>query len=309
MISQNYSCDYCKSNEYEVIFQGPDLLEDLPGVFQWVKCKQCGLLRQNPRPDWDTLQLYYPAGYVCHDKKLAEKQNGVRTFLRHLGPQKRIRLVHKYKACGRWLDVGCGGGTILQEAQRQGHWELQGLEPVPDMARYTAEQLNIPVFSGQLEDYDAPAGSFDVITLWDVLEHLPNPVQSMRKIQKLLAKNGLFVFSTPNMNSLDLKVFGKAWLGYDLPRHLYLFPEEVLDQLLSESGFSILQKLCFSGSHGAWYLDFRYWKKANPGKKIANLFPKSANSPLFRALSFLPLRLIDALKLGTSICYVVRKND
>ena len=305
---KHHPCSYCGSENGKIIVRGKDLLEDLPGTFQIIECDNCGILRQDPRLDWKDLASYYRPGYVCHSPQIQEEQGDLLERSRSLGPQKRVNLIQRHKSAGAWLDVGCGSGLVLQAAKKRGQWQLSGVEPVQEMAHYTNENLSIPVFPGTFEDFPAQDGTFDVITMWDVLEHLAEPIIAIERVSRLLKSDGIFAFSTPNLSSLDRKIFKASWLGYDLPRHLNLFPDNLIRKILFENGLSIISKFCFSGSHGAWYLDLAYLNKNEPSKIIEKVLSKGPSGFAFRLLTFLPLRLVDWLKLGTTITYVARKN-
>lgn len=304
----HHPCCYCGSDEGRVIVRGNDLLEDLPGTFQFVECQKCGLLRQDPRLDWTDLADYYKPGYVCHTPQIQDESGDFQEAIRALGPQKRVNLIKRYQPTGAWLDAGCGSGLILQAAQKQGHWQLSGVEPVHEMAKYTSEKLGVPVFAGTFEEYSVQDSTFDVITMWDVLEHLAEPIKAIEKVSRTLKPNGVFAFSSPNLSSLDRKIFAASWLGYDLPRHLYLFPDSLIRKVLSENGLTVTSRFCFTGSHGAWYLDLAYLAKNHPSKTLEKVLSKGPSGAAFRLLTFLPIRIVDWLKFGTTITYVARKN-
>lgn len=304
---KNSPCNNCGGNSGEVIVRGNDLLEDLPGTFQFIRCDVCGVLRQEPRLDWEDLHNYYQPGYVCHSPQLPTTNKTFHESTRSLGPRKRVNTVRKYKQNGKWLDVGCGSGLILQAAKEHGHWSLFGIEPVKEMAEYTSEQLNVPVFAGTFEDYQGQAAEYDIVSMWDVIEHLSEPFNAMKEVSKLLKPGGVFIFSTPNLNSLDRKIFKDSWLGYDLPRHLYLFPDSLLRKVLKSHGLEVLNRFCFTGSHGSLYLNLAYWNKKHPSQIMEWLLPKDSEWLPFRLLTFLPLRIIDWLKLGTTITYIAKK--
>ncbi len=103
------------------MIRGGDLLEDLPGTFQFVECEGCKLLRQNPRLDWENLSNFYKPGYVCHTPQTTREQGILQEFNLSLGPKKRVDLVQRNKPAGAWLDVGCGSGLVLQAAKKTGH--------------------------------------------------------------------------------------------------------------------------------------------------------------------------------------------
>ena len=114
----------------------------------------------------------------------------------------------------RLLDVGCGDGSFLLAAQREG-WEVAGVEINPEPARRAG--LHIVEAIPQAHQ----AGPFDCITLWHSLEHMPDINAMMQQLRKLLNRDGTVIIAVPNNNSLQAKVFGKDWLALDVPRHLY----------------------------------------------------------------------------------------
>lgn len=308
MIFVNYPCDFCGSEKYEVIFSGHDLLLGLPGEFQLVKCLQCGLLRQNPRLEWNELAEYYPSNFSSYCPQVSELTKGTVRLDKRYGLWKRVNLIHKYKPDGSWLDVGCGTGRILQEAMGWENWRLFGLEPVPEAAQYTQERLDIPVYTETLESFQNHENQFDIITMWDVLEHLPFPFQSIQKVNGLLRKGGLFVFSIPNLRSWDRSVFNKHWIGYDLPRHLYSFPDQLISNALIQSGFSVVDKKCIAGSHAALMLNISFLNKQRKSKLINKVLLKGNDYWFHRLLTFIPLWLLDRLKLSTNITFVAQKT-
>ena len=306
---QHHPCCYCGSEGGDVIIRGGDLFEDLPGTFQIVECEDCKLLRQNPRLDWENLVNYYKPGYVCHAPQIAKDHGKLQEISLSLGPKKRVDLIQKYRSSGAWLDVGCGSGLVLQTAKTRGNWQLSGVEPVQEIAHSTSKKLSIPVFPGTFEDFPVQDDEFDVITMWDVLEHLPEPFIAIDKIARLLKPNGVFAFSTPNLSALDRKIFRDSWLGYDLPRHLHLFPDKLLRRALNDKGMTVTNRFCFTGSYGSLFLDLKYWNRIYPSAIVDKLISNGPSGLAFRLLTFLPLRIVDWLKLGTSITYVVRKNE
>lgn len=303
-----HPCDNCGSEAFTVVLRGPDLLEGLPGEFQFVRCEQCGLLRQNPRLEWEQLAAYYPENYISHGGLLDKSLSRVKQIERRYGHWKRVRRIAKYKPEGTWLDVGCGSGLNLQEAQFWKRWQLFGLEPVPKMAAYVQEKLGIPVYNTTLEDFTDHDEEFDIITMWDVLEHLPYPVEALEKVSRMLKPGGILVLSTPSLESLDRGWFKDSWIGYDLPRHLFLFPRPLLKQVLSEKGLHPLAEHCLAGSHAALMLNLTFLNRKKPSRFLNWVTAHKDGYIPFRVLTFLPLWVIDQLKKGTNITLIARKR-
>ncbi len=305
---KEHACRWCREEAFEVVVQGPDLLLDNPGKFQFVRCNNCGLFRQNPYLDWEELSNFYPETYSSYQPQASEISSHVKRWDKRYGLWKRVKLIHKHKPEGKWIDIGAGTGRILQEASLWEKWRLSGIEPVEHAAKYIQDRTGIEVFSGRLESFTGHADTYDIVTMWDVLEHLEDPIAGFSKVKEILVSGGIFVFSMPNMHSWDRRVFKQFWIGYDLPRHLHLFPEPVLLEILDAMGFSVLEKRCVAGSHGAFMLNLLFWnRKAKSGllEKMLNLGPDSI---LPRIASFIPLWLLDQLKFGSNITYVVQKK-
>jgi len=303
----NYEkCDLCKFEEYTLVFSGPDLLTNLDGVFQIVRCNKCGLLRQNPRLDWSSLSKYYLEDYISHNTQIQEEKNPLKRAIIRYGVWKKVRLIKKYKNCGDLLDVGCGTGRFLEEAKKTGNWELTGIEPNVKAATYTAEKLEIEIMINRFEDFENYHQTFDVVTMWDVFEHLYFPLVSAKKIYRLLKPEGIFVFSIPNMNSWDRKLFKQNWIGYDLPRHLYFFDKKNLAEIISQSGFQIIESRIVAGSYDSIKNDvlFYYKRRKNVlSKMLLYLF----NTRILRVLLLFPVFFLDKLKINPVITYVVKK--
>lgn len=304
---KEHPCDWCGSNQYSVVMQSRDYLTDKPGKFQFVKCAQCGLLRQNPRLDWPDLLTYYPDDFPSHRQQVSEIPSKLKRLNKRYGLWKRVRFINQYKSSGNWLDVGCGTGRLLQEAQLWDQWKLFGLEPISRLAEYTKTKLNIPTYPISFEDFQEDGTRFDIITMWDVLEHLPSPASGIRKVTRLLNQDGYFIFTIPNLNSIWRKIFKQSWIGYELPRHFYLYPPGVLNQMLEESGLQIINQRCIAGGHGTLMLDLVRWNKDKKFRFLSKLLDKGEDFLPIRLITLIPLWIIDKLKLGTNITYVAKK--
>lgn len=302
-----HDCNICGSKEYIVCFRGKDLFLDLPGKFQWVKCSTCGTLRQNPRLDWDVLNYYYTEEYGSYSLLLKENASIFKRIIKRLGQWKRVNVVQKYAPKGKWLDIGSGSGLILQEAKFRNRWSLFGLEPNKYAAELSAQALDLPIQNRPIEDIDFPMESFDIITLWDVLEHLPEPLNSIKKIANLLRTGGFLIFQTPNLDSFDREVFKSHWNGYDLPRHLYLFPKNVIRKMLEENGFKVLDQVCIAGTFDSYLLSLRFYNKTKNSKIISALINNRLITTLIKFLLYLPFQLIDKMQRGSHITYIVQK--
>jgi 2-polyprenyl-3-methyl-5-hydroxy-6-metoxy-1,4-benzoquinol methylase len=308
---ESCACDWCGSNKSELIFVGPDRLERLPGQFQMVRCTECGLYRQNPRLAWSSLKHYYTENYSSFPKLVQEHRSWLKRLDKRYGPWKRLRAIERYQPGGRLLEVGCATGIFLEEVARSKNWEAVGIEPSPEPARHAKEMLNLPIHEGRFAEVDLPKNSFDVIALWNVLEHLEHPIQDMRYAHSLLKEGGLLVMAVPNLEGLESKVFQNYWAGWDLPRHTYLFPRQTLRRILNELGYNTLALKCISTSYHllGHTLDFwsQSWEEEHP--RLRQSLLRAFYNPLARLGLSIPLAIMDRLNLSTIITVFAQKRS
>jgi 2-polyprenyl-3-methyl-5-hydroxy-6-metoxy-1,4-benzoquinol methylase len=210
--------------------------------FSYLKCRGCGLVFLSPRPDGkEALQFYEQDYYGENPQKFRSGLEALRLFF----AWNRMRRVRKFfPSSGKALDIGCGEGTFLRLLQKEG-WECQGTELTAESAS-RASRLGISVSVGQPDEKRFPPHSFDLITLWQVLEHLPEPMKTLRIATHLLKKGGILAISTPNIDSLQAEVGRDQWFHLDPPRHLYLYSPRTLEQMIGPLGFSLLKLHHFS---------------------------------------------------------------
>ncbi|HYO88898.1 MAG TPA: class I SAM-dependent methyltransferase, partial [Candidatus Limnocylindrales bacterium] len=207
-----------------------------------VQCQNCGLVYVSPRPDAHELYALYGESYFHNDDSgtvgytnyIHDEANIRKTF------QRRLKRVERFATPGRLLDVGCAAGFFLSEAQARG-WEPNGLDVSHFAATYTRDRFGIPAQQGSLLDLDYPDASFDMVTMWDVIEHVPDPAAHIQKIARLLPPGGHFALATPDVASLPAKLTGKRWVGYKLQEeHVYYFSAATLSAMLDKAGFDVL---------------------------------------------------------------------
>jgi len=305
---ESVPCDNCGSCQSTFLFSGPDREHDFHGNFPVVECVQCGWLRQNPRPIATDLVQYYPDDYNAYAKAIEDERGFWNRWDRRYGMIKRCRSVERWVGKGRVLEVGCGTGIFLNEMRRRG-WSVVGVEPNLYASNYARTRFGMEIFTGTLEEFSAPPESFDVIALWNVLEHLPTPAQDMRRMARALKKDGLLVMGIPNLESLDRRLFKECWRGWELPRHLYFFSRSGLETFLNQQGLKIIATRCPAGNYYAFllslhiYLRERFktnWRQMDMLIQIGRQFP-------IRLCTFPVFWLIDALKASSLLTYYARK--
>lgn len=301
-------CNICTADDFEVVFEGPDWIARLPGVFRLVRCRQCGLFYQNPRPDSLEIQRYYPDDYLAFQKAIAEERSLLRRIDRYYGIHKRCRAVHKAQPRpGRILDIGCATGLFLAGMKKRG-WEVLGIELNERAARYARERLELDVVTGDFLDAALPDRHFDVISLWDVLEHLPDPLRVLRKISEKIRPGGLLLLNLPNPESWEARRFGPLWIGWDLPRHLNLPTLPLLAGLLKQVGFNTPEVKSLTGN----YFVFKYslglhLDEHRPhGPTISRLIKLMVNSPLGRLAAWPVFHWADPARVGSCVALFSR---
>ncbi len=268
-------CMGCGREEAILLFPRRDRLGS--ETFHYFRCPGCGLIRLEPRPAPAELSRYYPEEYEAFQER---RENLLFRWGRRRLWHRRLQVIrHSFPRPGRAFDVGCATGEFLEILRRQG-WDVAGIEPNPRAAQQARARLGteaIQVVS--LEEASFPPATFDLITLWDVLEHLVDPLSALRRLAAWLRPGGLLALGVPNLESWDARLFGPAWIGWDAPRHLHLFPDSTLRKMLATAGLSILVTSCLYGGYGPFLLslDFalqeRYGEKGRLLRRLVALRP------------------------------------
>ena len=152
---------------------------------------------------------------------------------------------------GKLLDIGCATGEFLVAARTAG-WQVTGIELVAEAAEAARQQHGLAVATGSAESQLQGDEQLDVITMWDVVEHLRQPKGVFARCWKALKPGGWLIFAIPNINSFDRQLFGNAWLGWETQRHLFFFDEVTLPRLLRETGFEQRGAACLVGGRGVF---------------------------------------------------------
>lgn len=202
---------------------------------QMVQCRICGLVYTNPR--WTLNHLlrtrytreYFEKEYIPTHGELRRQARDRLRAIRRLRPK-----------ADRLLDIGCGTGIFLDSARKEG-WDVVGVELSDYAANYARRKMKLPVITGTVMDTELDNDSFDLVTLWDVIEHLHNPREALTRIHHLLKADGLVALSTPNFGSLAANLLGKRWGFVGPGEHIYLFTPETLHRMLSRTGFEVIE--------------------------------------------------------------------
>ena len=301
------SCNLCGSDRFEPHLVRGDLNLYLPGEFQLVRCNNCELIYQNPRPLAADLMTMYPQEYDQYQDATKREHSRILQLDRLYGLRKRSKAVMRHIERGRLLDVGCATGEFLNAIRDKG-WEVVGVEPSPLASRWARENLDLDVKTGTLETVALPDESFDVVTMWNVIEHVPDPHAVLSKAYRLLRSNGLLVLTTPNFDSVDVKIFGRYWIGYELPRHFYVFSRRTLLEVVEKAGFRVLETKCLYGSHAAAMSSVRFWLRSRRmNGRLRQTFEQVLFSRLLRVLASPYFYAMDRLQLSGPLTVICSK--
>jgi len=177
---------------------------------------------------------------------------------------------------------------------RLGNWEPYGVEINAEAANYARQRFGLNVFIGTLTDAHYPDNFFDIITLWNVLEHLHQPQATLFEISRIIRAGGLLVISVPNPDCIEAKIFGQYWAGLDAPRHLYIYSRYTLQRALELAGFTVKEIVSFTGRYHvlALSLNFLIDDKV-PNERLRTLLKRVVSSPLLRLLTLPYYALVD----------------
>jgi 2-polyprenyl-3-methyl-5-hydroxy-6-metoxy-1,4-benzoquinol methylase len=241
MTTHAISCPVCGSTEYEILFKPWRSVTDPVKLFgaasgergtqQIVRCqnRDCRMVYVNPRyPDEVILQGYEGADDQGHD---SQYESRVLTFLRSLEKHRALLPAPGKKA----LDVGCAGGAFVDAARRFGY-EAKGLEPSSQLTA-SARTRGLNVLQGTLESYH-PSERYDLVSLWDVLEHVTDPTATLMACRELLNPGGVLLVNYPDVGTMQAKLAGRHFWWF-LSVHLHYFDRHSIHKMLEKTGFQI----------------------------------------------------------------------
>lgn len=271
------ACLLCGSADHAPVLSWYD--EELSTELKVVRCRNCDLAFTNPRPTPATIGHFYPDDYSCYEMRRAVSPRlkaRLRARLQRLvlrsdfdypprpvsgfsrcagrlarlwvrGGLRRSEWI-PYRGQGRLLDFGCGAGAFLERMRGLG-WHVEGLDMSTVAAHAVMRQRGIKVHVGTLPHHDLQPDSFDCVTMWQALEHVHQPRETVREARRLLRPHGLLVVAVPNLASWSFAHYGRHWFGLDVPRHLTHFTPDTLHALVAAEGFHVL-RTTFVGTDG-----------------------------------------------------------
>ncbi|GAA3591644.1 class I SAM-dependent methyltransferase [Flavivirga amylovorans] len=210
-------------------------------TFKLIQNNEYGFLETIPQPSLEKLPDYYKSeDYISHtdsQRNLFEKAYHI---VRSISLKKKLKLINSFSSESKnLLDIGCGTGDFLQTA-KQNNWIISGIEPNQEARNIANKKTNDSVFEIEQLLKFKPA-SFDVITLWHVLEHLPNLENHISIFKTLLKPNGTLIIAVPNYKSYDAKHYKEFWAAYDVPRHLWHFNKTSISKLVLKASMKVIK--------------------------------------------------------------------
>jgi SAM-dependent methyltransferase len=214
------------------MFHARDLLSNSSATYPVIKCGTCGLIRTVFPERRDS--SFYPTGY--HGQ--IELQRGPRLETGRAF-EERLRSINRFKTHGRILDVGCGDGSFLKALRTEG-WEVCGTELNAAVVCSLRGQ-GLDVREGRLPELKLPSDHFDVITYFGTFEHVERPLEELAEVKRILKTNGCLLLNLTNAGSLEARLFGSKWFGFEAPRHCFNYTLSALRRLLASAGFTCLR--------------------------------------------------------------------
>lgn len=233
------TCPVCGSGDLQPVFPVKDFTVSQES-FPVVSCTSCTLRFTQNVPDAEAIGPYYQSeDYISHTNTSKGLVNKLYQAVRGYTMKVKRNLIQKQTGLtqGSLLDMGCGTGTFLHTMQKSG-WQVTGMEP--DATARAAGKKNYGLSIDSPEQfYHLPADSFDVITLWHVLEHVHDLHQYIAQLKKILKPGGRLFIAVPNYQAREQQVYKANWAAYDVPRHLYHFSPQAVRGLMQQHQLTV----------------------------------------------------------------------
>jgi SAM-dependent methyltransferase len=228
-------CTLCGDGPLERLFPVGDR-------FSLLQCRACRVASTFPVLSREEMSSFYPPAYYGVGNR---RFNPLFEWLVTIFRRRRVRKIESFVAKGRVLDIGCGRGITLSQLKEDG-WETSGVEISETAAAHARSVLGDTIFVGDVLAAPWPPDSFDVINIWHVLEHLPDPAGVLSKCRTLLRTGGLLIVAVPNFESFQARFAGPHWFHLDVPRHYWHWGTNALGALLEKHGFAVRETSHFS---------------------------------------------------------------
>lgn len=208
-------------------------------IFELHHNPEYDLLITFPKPSLEKLPSYYESDdYISHTDGKRSLFERLYHLIKNIALKNKVKLINSQSEKGKLLDIGAGTGDFLVVAKNNG-WQTIGIEP-STKAKTIAINKGVN-FADSLSDLESC--SFDVITMWHVLEHVPNLDEYILELKRLLKPSGTILIAVPNFKSFDAEYYGKFWAAFDVPRHIWHFSKTAIAKLFAEKGMKLVEVL------------------------------------------------------------------
>jgi len=286
-------CNLCECDEARVVHESTAISEDIDSIscactnvghgdyFRVLKCARCGLHYCSPRPTFAYLQeLYSEVNDIRYSEELDSR---VIMFGRNL------KNLEKHKRNGSILDIGCSVGVFLHLAKKSG-WRVMGIEPSKRCVESGRKLFNLvdSITVGSYHDIARLNQKFDAVTMWDVLEHLDDPMKALVNCREVMKDDGVLGLSTVNIGSKYARLLGKRW-PWLMKMHIYYFDRNTIKQYLNKVGFELLEMKTYIHTVSFDYILYKL--------KSISYIPYAA-AKLFKTLALFNRRTYSNIALG-----------
>jgi 2-polyprenyl-3-methyl-5-hydroxy-6-metoxy-1,4-benzoquinol methylase len=288
MLERLTKCPLCKSG----LFLNSKEIKDFAvsqESFIICNCTNCGLKFTNPRPTEETIAPYYDfPEYFSHDDKANNLTQFIYQTVRKYAISQKLKHINNLKPLkGKYLDYGCGTAELLAKAN-ENQWKVTGIEPNEKARNLANSKLNGKIYESINE---LPKGSsFDIITLYHVLEHVHSLRKTIKKLINHLKSDGYIIVAVPNPESHDAAKYDEHWAGWDLPRHLYHFNHKAIEYFTEIFDLQLTEEIPMT--FDSYYVSLlsegftdpnqslikKYWKSIISGKKSNNEAAKTVGN-------------------------------
>lgn len=229
------NCPICGKDKLQLYLETKDYFLSKES-FTLKQCNHCGFVFTSPRPEENKLKEYYHSpDYLSHHSSGTSPVQMAYKLIRRLNIRKKYQLVQQFISKGSILDIGCGTGELLSYLNKRG-WEVTGIEPNNEARNFAINNNHISVHD-EKHIPNIINESFDVVTMWHVLEHVSDINHQVSEVYRILKHDGIFIVALPNPLSWDALHYKECWAAFDVPRHLYHFMPDNIIQLSEKQKF------------------------------------------------------------------------
>jgi SAM-dependent methyltransferase len=294
-------CIVCRSLDTRPCLRTRDYHSGISGQFDLVRCVGCGLVHLDPIPTTDEIADFYSRDYYAYQP--VEKPRKFKRLIRRLLGITIKTHDPAFPQPGEFVDIGCGSGDYLHKMSARG-WSVRGVEP----SAFGAEEgrrSGFDIFNGTLQEAKFATGSFDYVRSNHSFEHVPNPVETLDEIFRILKPDGKLYIGIPNIDGLPYRIFGKYWWHLAVPVHLYSYSVSTISALMQQSGF-VIDKVYFNSNFASLLGSLQIYVNRNSEKKSSDGWLIKSRTLMFGATTM--TRILDFIGQGDVIEIIARKQ-